>query len=75
MLQMTSVVPTNAGRLLFARLDGCARDRGTRTPAILAACVLGRSSSRPAVVRVFGAAKQFAQLGGASVLDRAVGVA
>ena len=38
MLQVTSVVPTNAGRLLFARLDSLTRARErSRRPAILGA--------------------------------------
>ena len=72
MLQVTSVVPTNAGRLLFAasrRAEPGAPSSntgGVRTWAIVVAAGGG--------VR-FGGAKQFASLGDSSVLDLAVDVA
>ena len=50
MLQITSVVPTNAGRLLFARLDSHVTG-ARRVDAILAPCAPGRSSSRPEAER------------------------
>ena len=51
MLQITSVVPTNAGRLLFARLDSLTLESDA-VEQYWRSCGPGRSSSRPGAERV-----------------------